>query len=212
MPEPLVIVGAAGQGRETALVKLLDGDSDSFIGFLDDGVSGATPEGWPILGPISAATEYRRASFIIAINDSRSRRRIATRLQELGVTQWGTLVHPETRIARSNRIGRGCVLLGGCALTTNVRLGDHCIINRGAQVGHDCDIEAFCSINPGACVSGAVSIGSGSEVGSNCTIRQSVRIGAGATIGMGSVVLKDVDQNQVVVGNPAKVLRLNSPW
>jgi sugar O-acyltransferase (sialic acid O-acetyltransferase NeuD family) len=212
MPEPLVIVGAAGQGRETALVKLLDGDSDSFIGFLDDGVSGATPEGWPILGPISAATEYRRASFIIAINDPRSRRRVATRLRELGITRWGTLVHPEVRISRSNRIGHGCSLLGGCTLTTNIRIGDHSIVNRGAQIGHDCDIGAFCSINPGACVSGTVSIGSGCELGSNCTIRQLVRIGAGATIGMGSVVLKDVSQDQVVVGNPARVLRSNLPW
>lgn len=58
--------------------------------------------------------------------------------------------------------------------------------------------------------------GEHTEIGDNCsigfgvTILGNVRIGDNVTIGAGSIVVKDVPDNCIVVGNPAKIIkRLN---
>lgn len=47
----------------------------------------------------------------------------------------------------------------------------------------------------------------GASIGSSATIMCGIVIGENALVGSGSVVLEDVPDNTVVVGNPAKVLR-----
>ena len=44
-------------------------------------------------------------------------------------------------------------------------------------------------------------------IGANATILPGVTIGKGAIVGSGSVVTKDVEDNMIVAGNPAKVIR-----
>ena len=58
-------------------------------------------------------------------------------------------------------------------------------------------------------ISGEVVIGDGVFIGTNATLLPRISIGNWATIGAGAVVLKDVPPYAVVVGNPAKVLRIN---
>ena len=212
MPEPLIIVGAGGHGRETAFAYLLDAPSPSFLGFLDDRAVGATPEGWPVLGAIANAGNHMHARFHVAVNDPRIRRAIVGRLRALGVGRFATIVHPDVRIHPSVHLGEGCAVLGGCQLTVNAHIGGHCILNRSAQVSHDCVIGDYCSLNPAACIAGQVSVGDGCELGSGSLVRQGTRIGAGATIGMGAVIVKEVAPLAVVVGNPSRVLRSNPTW
>ena len=52
-----------------------------------------------------------------------------------------------------------------------------------------------------------IKLGKNVWVGSDVTILPGVTVGDGAVIGAGSVVTKDVKENTVVVGNPAKFLR-----
>lgn len=51
----------------------------------------------------------------------------------------------------------------------------------------------------------------GASIGSGSTILANVVIGENAMVGAGSVVTRDVPDNAVVAGNPAKVLRLMTP-
>ena len=48
----------------------------------------------------------------------------------------------------------------------------------------------------------------GASIGSSATILCGIRIGKNAVVGAGSVVTKNVADNTVVAGNPAKVLRV----
>ena len=48
----------------------------------------------------------------------------------------------------------------------------------------------------------------GASIGSNATILAGLTIGENAIVGAGSVVVKDVPDNTIVAGNPAKVLRV----
>ena len=52
-------------------------------------------------------------------------------------------------------------------------------------------------------------VGEGTQIGINATIRQGINIGKWATIGAGAVIVKDVPDYAVVVGNPGKIIRYN---
>ena len=51
--------------------------------------------------------------------------------------------------------------------------------------------------------------GKKSYVGMNATIKEKLTVGNNAIIGMGAVVFRDVEENTVVVGNPARVTKGN---
>ena len=51
----------------------------------------------------------------------------------------------------------------------------------------------------------------GASIGSGSTILANVVIGENAMVGAGSVVTRDVPDNAIVAGNPAKVLRVMTP-
>lgn len=59
----------------------------------------------------------------------------------------------------------------------------------------------------GAKQNGRPIIGDNVNLGANVTIIGNVHIGNNVTVGAGSVVVKDVPDNCVVAGNPAKVIR-----
>ncbi|WP_150322079.1 acyltransferase, partial [Enterobacter hormaechei] len=47
----------------------------------------------------------------------------------------------------------------------------------------------------------------GASVGANATILPGITIGYNSIIGAGSVVTKDIPDNVIVAGNPAKIIR-----
>ena len=57
-------------------------------------------------------------------------------------------------------------------------------------------------------LSGGVKIGDLSFVGVGSVIIQGIKIGRNVTIGAGSVVTRDVSGNSIIVGNPAKVVKV----
>ena len=62
----------------------------------------------------------------------------------------------------------------------------------------------------GATSKGRPTLGNNVSLGANVTIIGNVHIGNNVTIGAGSVVVKDLPDNCVAVGNPAKVIRFSN--
>lgn len=98
------------------------------------------------------------------------------------------------------------VIEGGTTRDTFVGRGSR--ISSHVYIGHDTRIGNRVWIAAGARIAGCCEIGDGAYIGLGAMIRQYVKIGAGALVGAGAVVVKDVPPGHVVVGNPARFLRM----
>jgi sugar O-acyltransferase (sialic acid O-acetyltransferase NeuD family) len=134
---------------------------------------------------------------VIAIGNEEVREKIA---EELRHQSWGYL-NFATEYGKC-QIGEGSILCPSTILTTNVTLGRHCLVNINCTIGHDVVVGDFVTINPGVNISGNVRIGGNCNVGSNAVIRNGVTICDDVIIGAGSVVVKDITEPGIYIGNP----------
>lgn len=100
------------------------------------------------------------------------------------------------------KIGSDLRLIHGVGLVVNngTIIGNNCILRHSTTIGNK-------KLSNGS-YTGSPKIGDNVEVGSNVVIIGPITIGNNAVIGAGSVVVKDVPEGAVVVGNPAKVIRV----
>ncbi len=209
MPEqlvsPIAVAGAGGFGRETAdALRALYPGADMFAGFLDDG----TPDGH-VLGPIDAIHHLPGLRLVVCVGNPRdyfARARIVERLA-LPASRYATVVHPFAHVSQTSKAGAGSVLLAGAVLTADATVGRHVAVMPHTVVTHDTVVGDFATLASGVRLGGGTRIGEGAYVGAGAMVREGVRIGAWSQIGMGSVVLRDVPDGEVWVGNPARKLR-----
>lgn len=145
-------------------------------------------------------------SFILAVGNNMIRQQIAHRLSKNQETLV-SVVHPGAILARTAEIGRGVFISKGALINSLANVRDFTIINTGAIIEHECIIDCAAHIAPGAVLAGNVMVGERSFIGANVTVRQGIRIGKDVIIGAGAVVVKDVPDNHIIVGNPAKRIK-----
>ncbi len=88
------------------------------------------------------------------------------------------------------------------------------VISKFATVGKNCTIYQNVTIGKGKFSeknnTDVPVIGDNVVIYANSVIIGGVKIGNNAVIGAGSVVLRDVDENEVVAGNPARFIKKNT--
>lgn len=98
------------------------------------------------------------------------------------------------------RVGAGLRIFHGVGLVVNDRtvIGANVVLRNGTTIGVKSTSEFG--------VGDAPRISDGVDVGANSVIIGNIRVGIGAVIGAGTVVVKDVPDFAVVVGNPSRVI------
>ena len=104
-------------------------------------------------------------------------------------------------IGKNVFINSGCKFQdqGGIFIGDGVLIGHNVVI---ATLNHDLRPEKRQGMHPKP-----VKIGRNVWIGSNSTILPGVTVGDNAVIGAGSVVTKDIPENTVFAGNPAKFIK-----
>ena len=124
------------------------------------------------------------------------------------------------QVVRISGIPHHITHCGGTLIGENVYIGDNCTISNNlfdgfTEIGDNTKIDNFCYIahyvkigknviiTSRATIVGSATIEDNSYIGAASTIMNHVVIHKGATIGIGAVVVCDVEENAMVVGNPA---------
>jgi sugar O-acyltransferase (sialic acid O-acetyltransferase NeuD family) len=146
----------------------------------------------------------RRA--FVAIGDNHARRQITGRLGAIGIDLVHT-IHPSAIVMSNSRVGAGAMVHAQSVLGPDCRIGQGVIIRAMVSVGHDSEIGDYAHLTPGVRIGGGVVIGEAAFLGMGAVVLPGVKIGKNTQVGANSVVHKDLGDNLVTVGNPARVIR-----
>lgn len=105
-------------------------------------------------------------------------------------------------IGNNVEIGANCQIAKGAL--SNTIIGDGCKINGLCFIAHNCILAENVWITGNTMLAGSVKVDKNATIFSKVIVREQVHIGQSARIGMGSVVTKNVPENEVWLGIPAK--------
>jgi sugar O-acyltransferase (sialic acid O-acetyltransferase NeuD family) len=101
-------------------------------------------------------------------------------------------------------IGENCFILEDNTLQPFTTIGNNVILWSGNHIGHHSKIEDNIFFTSHVVMSGHCHIKKGAFLGVNSTLRDGIIIGENSIIGMGSLVTKNVPDNETWIGSPAK--------
>jgi sugar O-acyltransferase (sialic acid O-acetyltransferase NeuD family) len=212
----LIIIGTGGNCLDILDAVLAINEAASspeyrVRGFLDDAKNtwGQDFEGYPVLGPLFQATQYMDCFFVNGIGSFRNywRKPAIIGSTKVPLERFQTVIHPTASVSRFATLGPGTVVLQNATVNSRASIGSHVIVLPNAIVSHDVVVGDYSCLASAACLAGSVRVGKACYLGANCSVVNGVQLGDGSLVGMGSVVLEDVPEVTVVVGNPARAIR-----
>ena len=209
----IVIIGAGGVGRETALIieKINEVNLTwNLIGFIDDNINSWNKviNGYPVVGGINYLETLPVDTYIIiAIANYEIKKKIVKKINNK--FKFATIIHPKIWIHHYIKIGEGSIIYEGAIITTNIKIGNHVIISPKCGIGHDSIIKDYVSLLWNVNISGNDIIEEGVMMGTGSTVIQGKKIGEGSIIGAGAVVIEDIDSYSTAVGVPANIIKVD---
>jgi len=212
----VVGVGAGGHAKVVVeIVQLMD--HYSIVGLLDADVKkkGTQLLNVPILGDDNLLADLyergvRHAFMALGSVDIGNRRRqVYETVSQVGFEVIVT-EHPSAVVSKSARLGNGVTIMAAAVVNANSQIGNNVIINTGAILEHDCVVGDHVHVATGARLAGTVTVGTGSHIGAAAVVLQGRTIGRNSIVGAGAVVVRDVPDDVVVMGVPARIYKRTS--
>jgi sugar O-acyltransferase (sialic acid O-acetyltransferase NeuD family) len=208
----VLIVGAGGQGRIVAEAFMAAGRSSPFtpIGFVDDRVDrhGSTVLGLPVLGTVVNLATITHDAIVVAIGDNTQRQTLSLALEAAG-ERIVSARHPFSSIASDVVLGPGCMISAGVVITPGARIGRGVLLNTSSCIDHETVVGDFAHVAVRAAIGANVVLGSRTMIGLGAAVMTGRRVGDDCIVGAGALVAKDLPDNVVAVGVPARISRVN---
>lgn len=207
MKKKCIIIGAGTYGQVySEYLK----DFYEVTGFYDDNeaLQGHVINKIVVKGTVQNAIENEKdCSVFVPIGSNSIRVNLLKQFEAKGFDV-PSFVHPKTNIHESVNVGNAVYILPGTNIMPLSTISNYVMISMGVNIAHHTIVEKGTFISQGVNVGASLTIKSMSFIGISSTIMTGVCVvGAEATVGAGAVVIKDVPDNAVVAGVPAKILR-----
>ena len=218
MPKKIIILGGEGNGGVVAAC--IEDMRESYnikeyevLGFLNDFESeGSLINDYPVLGKTETAKDYFEDDYVLfmyAIHPVGHGSLRVNLFEKLGIpdNKLATIIHPSAFVANNAKIEPGVMIMSNCYVGPATRIKKCALVMANSIVGHNTTVGAFCHLSVGSVTSSYVNLGIASDVTLNATVLDKVKVGKYAVVGAGAMVIKDINEEEVVVGNPARVIR-----
>ncbi len=208
----LAIYGESGLGHEVLdlaihALKHMEGELEQIFFVVDNSLR-TKYRSFPIFSFEDMTINFIReeVEFIIAVGEPSDKMRLFKKVKENGY-RCKTLIHPTAYISPSAVIAEGTVIQHGAVVSSDSKVGANCFFQGMALIGHDCSVGNNCVISSHVAVSGNVNIGDNTYIAPGVVIKEKINIGANSVIGMGAVVQRDIPDNVIALGNPARPMK-----
>jgi len=206
-----VIVGAGTYGQVYA--KYLSKEYD-ILGYVDDNLELLNQEvhGHLVLGKVEVLFQPERFDFantnvFVPIGDNLIRTRLLEKIRGFGY-RTPSFIHPTVIIDSSVKIDEPVYILPGTNIMPYTTISKDVMISMGVNIAHHTFIKEGCFFSQGTNIGASIVIERLAYIGIAATLMTGVkRIGQNSLVGAGAVVIRDVPDNVVVAGVPAKFLR-----
>ncbi len=145
---------------------------------------------------------------IIANGEPAVRQSIFNELHSKGLS-FDTLIDNTALVSPSAYIGEGSIICDFCSISSDVLINENVLVNRQSIIGHDIQVGKHAVISSTVNLGGAVRVGDGAYVAMGAQVREGLNIGSFSIISMGSIVQRDVPNDIIVMGNPARAILKN---
>lgn len=209
----IVLYGAGGHAKSVIGVMEAQG-CWQLAGLLDDDAAqaGARVLGYDVLGGEGTLASLKASGVeggLVSVGDNAARGLLARRVRATGLALV-SIVHPSAFIMKDATMGPGAFIHAGAVVGGDCVIGENVIVSVGSCVGHDCVLGDEVHIAPGVLLGGGAKIGARTFLGMGVAVLPSVQIGRNVIVGANAVVNRDLPDDVLAVGSPARVVRKNA--
>jgi sugar O-acyltransferase (sialic acid O-acetyltransferase NeuD family) len=204
----MIVAGASRHAKEILQI-LREQEGNQFVLF--DDVSSEIEDyfdGTPIVRSLeSMPNEVKK--FVLALGGTNSRKYVFEKLTNIGLEPISVVASSAVVGIYRSHFGKGLNIMHHCFISDGVKIGQGCLINALVSIHHDVVLGDFVEVSPGASILGGCQIGALTSIGSGARILPNVHIGRNCKIGAGTIVTKDLPDNVVAVGVPARIVKVS---
>ncbi|MBR5136076.1 MAG: NeuD/PglB/VioB family sugar acetyltransferase [Rikenellaceae bacterium] len=206
-----IIIGAGSYG-EVYAAYLQEAGIDVH-GFIDDNplLHGKSVKNIPVLGGIEYLQQLKsqdKYHIYCPIGNNSIRVKLLSYARSLGYTT-PNFIHKTAYISPNVSIAsEGVYILANVTIMPYAEIERDVMISIGANIAHHSILAQGTFVSSGVTLGATIETGENAYIGMGATIMTGVkRLGNNSLIGAGAVVIRDVNDNAIMAGVPAKLIR-----